>query len=131
MFIRELGKEVFWEDDLFQSLAESHPRFFEHSHIILYHPNSEGNIDKIKLARKREIMLKAIEEGYNLIILSDIEQMPAQTAAFLLQNGIAPQSKVVISEQPGLAGEKITRLRLSEAVRYESSWMSTMVVKAQ
>jgi len=103
----------------------------ENSRIILYHPESDGSMDKADLAGKREVMLKAIRQGYNLIVLSDIEQMPAQTAAFLLQNGVPPQSEAVISEQPGLADEKITRLSLSEAAQHESSWMSTLVVKVR
>jgi len=103
----------------------------EDCRIILYHPDSLGNMDKADLGRKRETMLKAIKEGYNLIILSDMEQMPSQTAKFLVQNDVAPQSEVVISERPGLAGEKITRLSLSQAAEYNANWMSVMVVKAR
>lgn len=102
----------------------------ENSRIILYHPDSEGCIDRDDLAKKQKIMLEALKEGYNLIVLSDIEQMPAQTAAFLLENGILPETEVVIGEELGLAGERITRLSLSEVIRFDSSWMSTIIVKA-
>ena len=102
----------------------------ENSRIILYHPDSEGCIDRNDLAKKQKTMLGAIKEGYNLIVLSDIEQMPAQTATFLLENGMSPETEVVIGEKLGMVSERITRLNLSEVVRHDCSWMSTIIVKA-
>lgn len=102
----------------------------ETSRIVMFHPKEDGSIDGRDLARKQKSMLEAIRSGYNLIIMSDLEQSLSQTANFLVQNGLAPETQVVISQRPGETAEEVARLCLSEAIGYNSHWKSVMVVMA-
>jgi len=102
----------------------------ETSRIVMFHPKEDGSIDEKDLARKQRSMLEAIRSGYNLIIMSDLEQSLSQTANFLVQNGLAPETQVVISQRPGDTTEEVIHLRLSEAIGYDNHWKSVMVVMA-
>ncbi|WP_230940902.1 SAM-dependent methyltransferase [Dehalococcoides mccartyi] len=97
--------------------------------LVVYKPDAAGNIDQSDLAVKRERMLKAYKAGYNLIILSDLEQTLAQTAGFLIERGIPADTKVIVGEQMGTESQKITGKSISEVSRGTSHWMSCMAVK--
>jgi cobalt-precorrin-7 (C5)-methyltransferase len=102
----------------------------ETSRCVMFHPTNDGSIDRKDLVQKQGLMLEAIRSGYNLIIMSDLEQSLSQTANFLVQNGLAPETKVVINQRPGEKTEEVTHLCLSEAIEYNSHWKSVMVVMA-
>jgi precorrin-6B methylase 1 len=102
----------------------------ETSRTVMFHPKKDGSIDEKDLGRKQRQMLEAIQSGYNLIIMSDLEQSTSQTADFLVQNGLAPETQVVINQRPGEKAEEVNRLCLSEAIKYNSHWKSVMVVMA-
>jgi cobalt-precorrin-7 (C5)-methyltransferase len=76
-------------------------------------------------------MLKAFSNGYNFMILSDIEQTLSQTANFLLDGGISKDSEVLVGEHIGYQNEILSLLSLSEVAANDFHWMSCMAVRTK
>jgi precorrin-6B methylase 1 len=75
-------------------------------------------------------MLKSYRDRFHLIVMSDVEQDLAQTAAFLLENGLSPTTTVVVGEELGSINEKIITTQLSTVASRCYHWISMMVVKS-
>ncbi len=101
----------------------------EHSVIITYHPTPhDGGSD---LRKKRKRMLNALTRDDNLIVLTGIRQMPNQTAAYLLSQGVNPKLTVVVCQYLSSAVESVSRLTLGEVADMKFEWQSVMVVLAR
>lgn len=101
----------------------------EDSLLVVYTPEDDGSIDQKDLAKKRERMLKAYQSGFNLVIMSDLEQTLAQTATFLIGNGVSKNAETVVGEQIGSKDEKVFVAKISKIAKSTSHWVSCMVVK--
>ncbi|MEA4879733.1 MAG: cobalt-precorrin-7 (C(5))-methyltransferase, partial [Dehalococcoides mccartyi] len=94
--------------------------------IITYHPlPHDGGKD---LRKKRRRMLDALSWGLHLIVLTGVRQLPNATARYLLDRGIAPDSRVMVIENPACPDEKITSCSLADVSSQRFGWFSVMVV---
>ncbi|AII58998.1 precorrin methylase [Dehalococcoides mccartyi CG4] len=94
--------------------------------IITYHPlPHDGGKD---LRKKRRRMLDALSWGLHLIVLTGVRQLPNATARYLLDRGIAPDSRVMVIENPACPDEKITSCSLAGVSSQRFGWFSVMVV---
>jgi iron complex transport system substrate-binding protein len=98
----------------------------EYSVIITYHPTPhDGGSD---LRKKRKRMLSALARDDNIIVLTGVRQMPNQTAAYLLSQGINPKLPVVVCQYLSSSCESVSRLTLGEVADVKYEWQSVMVV---
>ncbi|MEN8614016.1 precorrin-6y C5,15-methyltransferase (decarboxylating) subunit CbiE [Dehalogenimonas sp. THU2] len=96
------------------------------SAIITYHPlPHDGGSD---LRKKRKRILKAIENGLHVIVLTGVRQMPRQTAQFLIDQGIDPSTACIVFENLGLPEERFTNGCLNEVVSQSFNWKSVMII---
>ncbi|APV45304.1 cobalt-precorrin-7 (C(5))-methyltransferase [Dehalogenimonas formicexedens] len=114
-----------------QLLAAAACISLEDSLLVVYAPDPQGNIDQNDLMRKRQRMIRSFRNGYNLIVLSDIEQTLSQTASFLLKNRISKNTETVVGECMGCADEQVRTLTLSEVAAGNFHWISCMVVRKE
>jgi precorrin-6B methylase 1 len=114
----------------FQLAAAAAKVSLEDSTMIVYSPAENGSIDRNDLAVKQQRMLKSHRDHYHLIVMSDLEQDLAQTAAFLLKNGLPGHTEVMVGEELGSERELITITDLDGATSRRFHWMAMMVVKA-
>jgi len=79
---------------------------------------------------EKEMLLKAVKEGRNVIMLPrPWDFMPVHIAEFLKENGIDPSKlNVEIYEFLTLSNERVTKGRLSEVANKEYSDLSVMVI---
>ena len=100
---------------------------FDESVIIMYHPTPrDGGSD---LRKKRRDILYALEKNRNLIVLTGVRQMPRQTAEYLVSQGIAGDTEVIVCENLSLKDERVFKGTLKDVVDMDFSWQSVMVVK--
>lgn len=99
----------------------------DESVIIMYHPTpKDGGSD---LRKKRRDMLDALGRKRNLIVLTGVRQMPRQTAEYLIKQGVAGDTEVIVCGNLSLEDEGIFRGALDEVIDMDFSWQSVMVVK--
>ncbi len=113
----------------FQLAAAAARVSLEDSSLIVYKPAESGSLDQKDLQRQRNQMLKMHMSGYNLIVLSDLDQTLSQTAVFLLENGIQEGNGAIVSEQIGTGDERVTVTTVSDVAKGHWHWMSCMVIK--
>jgi len=101
----------------------------DESVIIVFHPAPDGNIDLMDLDKKRHDMINALAEGRNILILNDVEQMPRQTAQYLISQGMSGDTRGIVCENLSLEDEKIFTGTLKDIVDMDFSWQSVTVVK--
>lgn len=112
-----------------QLLAAAARISLEESLFVVYEPDPNGNIDQDDLSLKRKRMLRAHDDGYNLIVLSDLEQRLSETAEFLIDNGVSRDIATIVGECVGEDDERVRTLPLSEVATSNFHWMSSMVVR--
>ncbi len=96
------------------------------SAIITYHPLPRDGGRDLRYKRKR--MLRALENGLHLLVLTGVRQMPQQTAKYLLDKGVPPESRVVVCENLSYPSEQITKSLLGQVAQMKFNWLSVMVV---
>ncbi|MFQ5969492.1 MAG: precorrin-6y C5,15-methyltransferase (decarboxylating) subunit CbiE [Nitrososphaerales archaeon] len=83
------------------------------------------------IEREKEVLLKAVKEGRNVIILPrPWDFMPVHIAMFLEENGIDPSKlNVDIYEFVTLSNERVTKGSLNDVADSEYSDLSVMVIR--
>ena len=80
---------------------------------------------------KRNFMVDAYRRNRHLILLTGPEQVPGQTASYLIEHGVNPSAEAIVCESISLPEEKISRGTLADIAGQQFSWLSLMVVKAK
>jgi precorrin-6B methylase 1 len=93
----------------------------DESVIVSFH--EERNWD-----RERAFMRDAFRAGRHLVVLTGPASVPKNTAAYLIEQGIDPQTEVLVGESLTLPEQKITRTTLAGVTGQEFHWLSTLVV---
>jgi iron complex transport system substrate-binding protein len=101
----------------------------DESVIIVFHPAADGSIDLENLSNKQSDMINSLNNGKNILILNDLEQMPHQTARYLMDKGISGDTDIMVCENLSLEDERVFKGTLGDVVDMDFSWQSVMVVK--
>jgi cobalt-precorrin-7 (C5)-methyltransferase len=96
----------------------------DESVLVSFHDGREAEKE-----RKLRFMVDSFNIGRHLLALTNETQLPKQTASYLLEHGLAPQSEVVVCEYMTMEDECVYKTTLAEVKDTDYRLTSVMVVK--
>ncbi|MFH1646721.1 MAG: precorrin-6y C5,15-methyltransferase (decarboxylating) subunit CbiE [Chloroflexota bacterium] len=84
--------------------------------------------DKNDLPEKLKFMLEAFNQRRHLIVLNGQVKRPDEVAGYLIENGVSPDTPVIVGENLTLEDERIFRGTLQDIITGEFSWLAVMVI---
>ena len=98
----------------------------DESFIVSFH---DGRKSPEVKTEKLDFLLEAYHRGRHLVILTNEDQLPRQTASFLQAHGISSKTPIIVCENLSLKNEKVYHKTLGEICDSEFDLTSILVIK--
>ncbi|APV44687.1 cobalt-precorrin-7 (C(5))-methyltransferase [Dehalogenimonas formicexedens] len=98
----------------------------DESVLVSFHDGREA-----EKQRKLKFLVDSFRIGRHLLALTNETQVPRETAAYLLEHGLAPETPVLVCEYMTMEDEQIHPTTLAEVKDTDYRLTSVMVVKNQ
>lgn len=96
----------------------------DESVLVSFHDGREA-----EKKRKLKFLVDSFNIGRHLLALTNETQVPRETAAYLLEHGLAPETSVLVCEYMTMEDERVYRTTLADVKNTDYRLTSVMVVK--